>query len=149
MRGLNSGCVDMIYPHPPFNSNRNYGAPIGSKAERAEFKDMWTLDDVKDEEHISRADEAPQTYKVVEAAYATAGRSVQAYLILMAVRLPAMNRLLRRTGSLYPHCDPTAESEQACTITNSAKQMKERPMLKGIRRPPQNEWPSKFGVSYD
>ncbi|MDE0326705.1 MAG: hypothetical protein OXN27_22495, partial [Candidatus Poribacteria bacterium] len=46
MRGMNSESVDLIYLDPPFNSNANYAAPIGSKAAGAEFKDTWTLDDV-------------------------------------------------------------------------------------------------------
>ena len=108
MRGLNSGCVDLIYLDPPFNSNRNYGAPIGSKAAGAAFKDMWTLDDVKDEEHGLLADKVPSAYKVIEAAYGTAGRSMQAYLIFMAVRLIEMKRTLKDSGSIFLHCDPTA-----------------------------------------
>ena len=32
LRGLNSECVDLIYLDPPFNSNKNYSAPVGSKA---------------------------------------------------------------------------------------------------------------------
>ena len=108
MRGLNSGCVDLIYLDPPFNSNRTYGAPVGSLAAGAIFKDMWTLDDIKDEEHGLLADQAPKAYRVIEAAYATAGRSMQAYLIFMAVRLREMKRVLRESGSIYLHCDDTA-----------------------------------------
>ena len=51
MRGMNSECVDLIYLDPPFNSNRNYEAPIGSKAAGAAFKDAWTLSDVDVHEH--------------------------------------------------------------------------------------------------
>ena len=40
------GCVDLIYLDPPFNSNRDYAAPIGSKAAGAAFKDTWDLMDV-------------------------------------------------------------------------------------------------------
>ena len=69
---------------------------------------MWTLDDVKDEEHGLLADTAPSAYKVIEAANATAGQGMQAYLIFMAVRLLEMKRLLRVTGSLYLQCDPNA-----------------------------------------
>ena len=47
MRGMNSACVDLIYLDPPFNSNANYAAPIGSQAAGAEFKDTWGLDDLK------------------------------------------------------------------------------------------------------
>ena len=43
MRGINSKSVDLIYLDPPFNSNANYAAPIGSKSAGAEFKDTWTL----------------------------------------------------------------------------------------------------------
>ena len=46
MRGMNSESVDLIYLDPPFNSNQNYAAPIGSEAAGAAFKDTWTLDDV-------------------------------------------------------------------------------------------------------
>ena len=42
MRGMNSGCVDMVHLDPPFNSRTNYSAPIGSKAAGSEFKDNWT-----------------------------------------------------------------------------------------------------------
>ena len=46
MRGMNSESVDLIYLDPPFNSNANYAAPIGSVAAGAEFKDTWTLSDI-------------------------------------------------------------------------------------------------------
>ena len=46
MRGMNSECVDLICLDPPFNSNANYAAPIGSEAAGAEFKDTWALSDL-------------------------------------------------------------------------------------------------------
>ena len=46
MRGMNSDCVDLIYLDPPFNSNANYAAPIGSQAAGAAFKDTWTLQEL-------------------------------------------------------------------------------------------------------
>ena len=46
MRGMNSGSVDLIYLDPPFNSNRDYAAPVGSEAAGAAFKDTWALQDV-------------------------------------------------------------------------------------------------------
>ena len=45
LRGINSESVDLIYLDPPFNSNRNYAAPVGSAAAGAAFKD--TLDAVR------------------------------------------------------------------------------------------------------
>ena len=45
LRGLNSASVDLIYLDPPFNSNQNYAAPVGSAAAGAVFKDTWRLSD--------------------------------------------------------------------------------------------------------
>ena len=49
LRGINSECVDLIYLDPPFNSNETYAAPLDSEAKGAEFDDVWTLDDMKEE----------------------------------------------------------------------------------------------------
>ena len=46
LRGMNSETIDLIYLDPPFNSNRNYAAPVGSMAAGAAFKDTWTLSDL-------------------------------------------------------------------------------------------------------
>ena len=108
MRGMNSECIDLIYLDPPFNSNRTYEAPIGSKAAGASFKDAWTLDDVDVHEHGELADRNPSAYSVIEAARQAHGKSMQSYLIFMAVRLMEMKRILKETGSIYLHCDPTA-----------------------------------------
>ena len=59
MRGVNSESVDLIYLGPPFNSNRNYAAPIGSEAAGAVFKDTWTLRDVDEAWHGEVADREP------------------------------------------------------------------------------------------
>ena len=108
MRGMNDACVDLIYLDPPFNSNRHYEAPIGSKAAGAAFKDAWTLDDVDVCEHGELADRNPAAYSVIEAARQAHGKGMQSYLIMMAVRLLEMRRVLKPTGSIYLHCDPTA-----------------------------------------
>ena len=108
MRGMNNGCVDLIYLDPPFNSNRHYKAPIGSKAAGAAFKDAWTLDDVDVCEHGELADRNPAAYSVIEAARQAHGKGMQSYLVMMAVRLLEIRRLLKPTDSIYLHCDPTA-----------------------------------------
>ena len=108
MRGMNAECVDLIYLDPPFNSNRTYEAPIGSKAAGAAFKDAWTLDDVDVHEHGELADRNPAAYSVIETARQAHGKGMQSYLIMMAVRLLEMRRLLKLTGSIFLHCDPTA-----------------------------------------
>ena len=108
MRGMNSESVDLIYLDPPFNSNRNYAAPIGSEAAGAAFKDTWTLDDVDLAWHGQIAEQQPALYAIIDAARLAHGKGMQSYLIMMAVRLLEMRRLLKDTGSIYLHCDPTA-----------------------------------------
>jgi len=108
LRGMNSGRVDLIYLNPPFNSNRTYEAPIGSRAAGASFKDAWTLDDVDVHEHGELADRNPAAHAVIAAARQAHGKGMMAYLIFMAVRLMEMHRGLKDTGSIYLHCDPTA-----------------------------------------
>ena len=108
LRGINSECVDLIYLDPPFNSNRNYSAPIGSEAAGAAFKDTWTLDDVDEAWHGEIADRDPALYSVIGAAGLAHGKGMQSYLIMMAVRLLELRRVLKPTGSIYLHCDPTA-----------------------------------------
>lgn len=108
LRGIDSETIDLIYLDPPFNSNRNYAAPIGTTASGAEFKDFWTLDDIKDAEHGEIADKNPALYQSISAAELTHSKSMKAYLIMMAVRLMEMHRILKPTGSIYLHCDPNA-----------------------------------------
>lgn len=108
LRGVNSECVDLVYLDPPFNSNRTYEAPVGSKAAGAAFKDAWTLDDIDQYEHGELADRSPAVYAVIEAARQASGKSMMSYLIFMAVRLLEMHRVLKETGSIYLHCDDAA-----------------------------------------
>ena len=108
MRGMNSESVDLIYLDPPFNSNRNYAAPVGSKAAGAAFKDTWALSDLDVAWMGLIADTEPALYQVVHAAGLAHGKGMQSYLCMMAVRLIEMRRLLKPTGSIYLHCDPTA-----------------------------------------
>ena len=110
LRGINSESVELIYLDPPFNSNRDYAAPIGSKAAGAAFKDTWTLDDVDEAWHGEIADRDPGLYAIIGAAGLAHGASMKSYLIMMAVRLLEMRRVLKPTGSLYLHCDPTANA---------------------------------------
>ena len=105
---MNSECVDLIYLDPPFNSNQNYSAPVGSKAAGAAFKDTWSLSDLDVAWMGLIADEQPATAHVLKTAGLTHGKGMQSYLTMMAVRLMEMRRVLKDTGSIYLHCDPTA-----------------------------------------
>ena len=108
LRGINSDCIDLIYLDPPFNSKRQYRAPIGSPAEGASFKDIWTDEDIKYEWHGQIAEEHPELYQIIQASEAVCDKSMKIYLTGMAVRLFEMRRILKPTGSIYLHCDPTA-----------------------------------------
>ncbi len=108
LRGMNSECVDLIYLDPPFNSNQNYAAPVGSKAAGAAFKDTWTLSDLDVAWMGLIADEQPAIANLLHTTSLTHGKGMQSYLTMMAVRLMEMRRVLKETGSIYLHCDPTA-----------------------------------------
>ncbi|MDE0699549.1 MAG: site-specific DNA-methyltransferase [Acidimicrobiaceae bacterium] len=108
LRGINSETADLIYLDPPFNSNRNYAAPIGSKASGAAFKDTWTTSDLDVESASYIADEHPAVSCLLSAAKVVHSTGMQAYLTMMAVRLLEMQRILKPSGSIYLHCDPTA-----------------------------------------
>ena len=104
MRRMNSGSVDLIYLDPPFNSKANYAAPIGSEAAGAEFKDTWYLDDIDKEWMQSIAKKHPKLHRVL---LASSNDSDKAYLAYMSPRIIEMHRILKDTGSIYLHCDPT------------------------------------------
>ena len=106
--GHELGIGRLIYLDPPFNSNRNYAAPIGSEAAGAAFKDTWTLDDVDLAWHGEIAEQHPALYAIIGTAREAHGKGMQSYLIMMGVRLLEMRRLLKPTGSIYLHCDSTA-----------------------------------------
>ena len=108
LQGMNSECVDLIYLDPPFNSNRDYEAPVGSAAAGAAFKDTWSLSDLDVAWMGLIADEQPAIANLLHSASLTHGKGMQSYLTMMAVRLLEMRRVLKPTGSIYLHCDPTA-----------------------------------------
>ena len=108
MRGIDSECIDLIYLDPPFNTRREFQAPIGSPAEGASFTDIWTDEDIKDEWHGQIAEEHEALYQIIQSAETSYDNSMKIYLMAMAIRLFEMKRLLKPTGSIYLHCDPTA-----------------------------------------
>lgn len=107
MRGMEDGSVDLIYLDPPFNSKHDYSAPIGSKAAGAEFKDTWTLSDIDQAWWGEIAESNEPLYSIIGAAGKIGGKSTMSYLIYMSIRILEMHRILKDTGSLYLHCDPT------------------------------------------
>ena len=108
LNGLNSNLVDLIYLDPPFNSKRFYAAPVGSKAAGTSFKDMWTWEDVNKEYLNTLAEKYIFLTDYIDAVSIIHSKAMAAYLTYMAQRIVEMHRVLKDTGSLYLHCDPTA-----------------------------------------
>lgn len=111
-----SESVDLIYLDPPFNSNRNYNVLFKdehgteSEAQIEAFEDTWHWN--LEAERIY-ADLITQTSdhvaKMIESLRGFIGdNQMMAYLVMMAARLVELHRVLKPTGSLYLHCDPTA-----------------------------------------
>ena len=110
--------VDLVYLDPPFNSNRNYNVLFKesdvreSEAQIHAFEDTWSWDregrvDEVYNDFWMTAPENPK--KILKALVESLGRNdVTAYLTMMAPRLVELHRVLKPTGSLYLHCDPTA-----------------------------------------
>ncbi len=108
--------VDLIYLDPPFNSNASYGIlfkePDGraSTAQIEAFEDTWHWNDVAEDafDQVARSGHT-RAFDLLNALRAFLGdNDMMAYLAMMAVRLLELHRVLKETGSLYLHCDPTA-----------------------------------------
>jgi DNA modification methylase len=108
--------VDLIYLDPPFNSNADYNVlfrePSGavSQAQFHAFTDTWSWADAAETYH-QFIDNCPNVAAVelMEAFHSFLKNSpMMAYLAMMAPRLVQLHRVLKETGSLYLHCDPTA-----------------------------------------
>ena len=104
---INSDCVDLIYLDPPFNKNKEFTAPIGSSAEGASFKDIFREDDLKDEWLLTIEEDEPDLFHYLTGIKGVGKPYNFAYLAYMAIRLIECRRILKQTGSIYLHCDPT------------------------------------------
>ncbi len=108
--------VDLIYLDPPFNSNSEYNLPFKGEYKNASpakaFDDTWHWTD-ENTEQLEEMEADPRTRPLADVVkfaqrMEKGSTSLAAYLLNMAIRLRAMHRVLRKTGSIYLHCDPTA-----------------------------------------
>ena len=123
MRKMSSESVDLIYLDPPFNSNRSYnllyknttGLPIPEQIEA--FCDTWEFDYEKSEiayeipnimQEYGIQKDVVQFWYYLVLALKSSNQRLLAYLVYMTIRLIEMHRILKPTGSIYLHCDPTA-----------------------------------------
>ena len=109
LRGIDSDCVDLIYLDPPFNKKKVFTAPIGSNAEGASFSDIFREEDVKDEWLLDIKEDHYFIHNLLSTVKVIEGRASYnfCYLAYMAIRLIECQRVLKPTGSIYLHCDPT------------------------------------------
>ena len=107
LQKINNDCIDLVYLDPPFNKKKIFTAPIGSSAEGAEFSDIFRQDDIKDEWVSSIEFENPELYEYLKGVKTFSNTYNYCYLVYMAVRLIECKRILKYTGSIYFHCDPT------------------------------------------
>jgi len=109
--------VDLIYLDPPFNSKKAYNLirytpnakypPCLIKA----FDDTWHCSDESEEilHELTKADYPPELVRMLDSFKSYLGTiDMMAYLVMMAIRLYELHRVLKPTGSIYLHCDPTA-----------------------------------------
>ena len=123
MQGMKASSVDLIYLDPPFNTKRNYhsiyqdetGRPLPDQIDA--FCDMWTLDDERERalrhmpvlmREAGIEDDVVEFWRIWMNALRRTNPGLLAYLSYMVERIVHMKVLLRPTGSLYLHCDPTA-----------------------------------------
>jgi len=108
--------VDLIYLDPPFNSNRNYNVlfkdehGLEADAQIQAFEDSWHWNDTAARIYHELASDGPVHVGQLVGAlrYLLGTNQMLAYLVMMAARLVELHRVLKPTGSLYLHCDPTA-----------------------------------------
>ena len=121
LRGINDKTVDLIATDPPFNKGKDFHATPESLAAGARFQDRWRWrDDVQPEWVDAIKDDHPRVYSLInhvvggiDNAPKTRKRldgreDLAAFLCFMGVRLIEMRRILKDTGGIYLHCDPTA-----------------------------------------
>ena len=111
--------VDLVYLDPPFNSNANYNVLFkeqsgeASPAQIRAFTDTWEWTQEAErtyEQEIITNPGTPANVKEMVSAFRQfiGSNAMMAYLVMMTPRLVELRRVLKPTGSIYLHCDPTA-----------------------------------------
>ncbi len=114
-RYVNDESVDLIYLDPPFNSNQDYNVLFqersGSRsaAQIRAFEDTWTWDVESERAYAEVVEAGGAVSRFMQGIRSFLGENdMMAYLAMMAPRLVELRRVLKPTGSIYLHCDPTA-----------------------------------------
>ncbi len=114
---INSESVDLVYLDPPFNSNADYNVIFGGRksgdappqAQITAFEDTWHWSDESARTLQALYEVNGDLAELLDLLVRRLGHNdLSAYLVMMAIRLVELHRVLKPTGSLYLHCDPTA-----------------------------------------
>lgn len=108
--------VDLIYLDPPFNSNRSYNVLFkdesgkDSQSQITAFEDTWHWGDDAQRTYHELVQHGPSNVSTMISALRQfiGANQMMAYLVMMTARLIELHRVLKQTGSIYLHCDPTA-----------------------------------------
>ena len=107
--------VDLVYLDPPFNSSATYNVLFGEQngsqaaAQIKAFEDTWTWDQAAAHSYQETVEAGGKVSLAMQAFRTFLGdNNMLAYLAMMAPRLVELRRVLKATGSIYLHCDPTA-----------------------------------------
>ena len=107
--------VDLVYLDPPFKSDQDYNVLFANKdgtkagAQIKAFEDTWSWDQEAAAEYQRTVEAGGRVSQVMQAFRLFLGENdMLAYLTMMAPRLVELRRVLKPTGSIYLHCDPTA-----------------------------------------
>jgi DNA modification methylase len=114
-RYIKDESVDLIYLDPPFKSNQDYNVLFAeqngsrSAAQIRAFEDTWRWDLSAEAAYRETVEAGGKVSQALQAFRTFLGESdMMAYLAMMAPRLVELRRVLKPTGSIYLHCDPTA-----------------------------------------
>ena len=114
LRGMNSETIDLIATDPPFNIKRNRSGSAGFYVDNWKWgdtgilPDQWKWNEVHPKWLEEIKDNHIELYHAIDAAKHCQGEDTAAFLCFLSVRLIEMHRILKETGSIYLHCDPTA-----------------------------------------
>jgi site-specific DNA-methyltransferase (adenine-specific) len=112
---LSKDSVDLIYLDPPFNSQAHYNILFRTpqeqraSAQAGAFRDTWLWGEEAERSYASIMRQGGAAARILDALRGALGESdMMAYMAMMTGRLVELQRVLKPTGSLYLHCDPTA-----------------------------------------
>ena len=153
--------VDLIYLDPPFNSNATYNVLFKdekgqSRSQIKAFTDFWHWDEesAKTYDYLVTNPNIPaKVSNLISALHGFLGQNqMSAYLVMIAVRLIELHRVLKNTGSLYLHCDPTASHYLKIVLDSIFGEESFRNEIvwcyTGASSPNQKQFPRKHGIIF-